>query len=256
MVGERIVEEENQPVAEVTPQPEVITQEKYDADLKAAKEEAKEAAWEKYQGIQKTIAKKDDEIRRLRETTVKPNGMTQILLDEMRARQVETGETNPRIAALEREIAQEKLQEAENQRLATQTRIVAEEWEELESTAKEAGYDINDPKFNDIVKTFEEAKNTGMFERAHRKMDRILRTTTKEPVKQTIEPPQDIDTKAEARANEILKEKYPDLFKSDNNSSSGSSQSDTEFKRAWGSGELAKTKANFERARKIEQQLE
>lgn len=125
------------------------------------------------------LARKEGEVKRLREQQPTPpppmSRAYEIMLDEMKARQTEFGEGNPRISQLEALLAEEKRKEdATKQRQAME--VYSQEWRtKLDTRIKEAGFDPDDEQFDDVNEAFDVAYAVdGKFERAEKKLDRIL----------------------------------------------------------------------------------
>ncbi len=179
---EEQVEGTTAPVAETETQATTPTQEEIDAMLLKARDEGKADAQQEYQGIQRTVAKKDLKIQELEKLTSQPKTpisgkFNEELLGILEAQQTQLGESNPRIAELKRQIILEKQRETQQTRYQVQDAISGEEREELDETIRDAGFDPSDPIFAEVNKAFENARdNTGMFERAHRKLAVVLKT--------------------------------------------------------------------------------
>jgi len=188
------------------------TQEEFDTAIAQTKEEE----LRKYQGIQRTIAKKDERIKQLEEQAPPSLKGSEILLDEMRARQTEYGEPNPRIALLEAQITKERQEEARQKYVQWQQREIKKHREAFDQRIKKAGLDPTDERLEDYLDAFEDAEDTGNFGRAERKLDRILGKVS--PTKETDKPTEDED---EERALKLLKAKGYNLETDDGGPSGG-----------------------------------
>jgi len=150
---------------EVTePQEKTYSQEELDAAL-TEKEEA-------YKGLQKSIARQAEELGQLRKRATQPSSLSvkrdEIILEEMKRRAQEEGITNPRIAELEGELLREKQRES----METYTSTYREK---LNQKIKESGLDPTDEQFDGVWETFDIAYAVdGKFERADKKLDRVL----------------------------------------------------------------------------------
>ena len=175
-------EEKVEKTTEQETQTATPTQEEIDALVAKAKEDGKTEAQKEYQGIQRTVAAKDREIKKLKEQTAQPSGRTrstEIQLEDMKARQQETGEPNPRIAMLEAELQREM-------RTDYVERTTREAREKLDRKIVEAGYDPSDKMFRPVNKEFRLAyRLDGEFGYADELLDEILAD-----VKQETKPPE------------------------------------------------------------------
>lgn len=202
---------ETQDVPEVTPpttQERTFTQ----ADIEAAIEKARDEELQKYKGIQRTIAQKDKEIASLKKLSEsKQSGISlapyEIMLEEMKTRANELGETNPRITQLETMLNIERRKETElKQREAVEQ--ITQTWrDKLETRIAEANLDPKDERFDDMWESFDITYGVdGKFERVEKKLDRILKGVTKEvkPESKKTEAPiaDDIEKKVQARLAE------------------------------------------------------
>jgi len=140
-------------------------------------EELKARLKEQYDELNKTLSAQGAELKRLRkQLTEAPKVASpaidaqKILLEEMEARQAETGEPNPRIAALKAEIAR-----LEQQEFIERT---TNEWRsKLETRISEAGLDPTDEKFDSVWDRFHMAyyvDGPAGFAEAEKRLERIL----------------------------------------------------------------------------------
>ena len=196
--------EEKQPEGEVLPQTKTFTQEEMDVLVAQARDEEKEV----YKGIQRTVSAKDEEIKRLRESG-KPqsdnSGLGQVMLDEMKASQ-EFGTVNPRVAQLESLLSTEKTKQARAEATQRGDEITREYRTKLNKKIGDIGLDPSDERFDDVWDTFEIAYAVdGKFERAEKKLDRIL--TKVKPEEKTKETTEDeVKRLAKEMSDTFLKE--------------------------------------------------
>lgn len=107
--------EVEEPVAEAPSK--TLSQEEVDTLILAARETARK---EEFNRLNSIMSEQGAELKRLKEQSVQPpstprmgSKTLEVLVEDMKARQTDYGESNPRIAMLEAEIAQVKQQEAE-----------------------------------------------------------------------------------------------------------------------------------------------
>jgi hypothetical protein len=197
----------------VTPEPpKTLTQEEVNQLIENATQKARDEEFQKYKGIQRVIAQKDKEIATLKNvSTSYPANTTsnlepyKVMVEEMEAHARETGETNPRVAQMRALIAEEERKtNAEKQRREVEQ--YTQTWKEkLEAKIAEAGLTPEDEKFDDVWESFDVSyKLDGKFERAEKKLDRILKGVSKVPeVKKTeVKPDDDLEKKVQARLAE------------------------------------------------------
>jgi len=179
--------EEVEPVVEATEEevkPEVqtktLSQEELDTLIQEAKTQGKAEAEETYKGIQRVLAKKDEEIIALKQLSQdKGRGVSmapyKIMLEEMEARQ-DFGEPNPRIAQLKSLITEEEQKDATSKQ-AREIEQYTQTWKEkLEGKITQVGLSPDDEQFDDVWESFDLTyKVDGKFERAEKKLDRILK---------------------------------------------------------------------------------
>ncbi len=196
-----------QEVPPVEPQTKTLTQAELDEIIRKARDEE----LQKYKGIQRTIAKREDEIATLKRKLSEPKesksslATNEIILADMKARQTETGEANPRIAQLEAMLADERRKES----LAKQQQAVedyTQTWrDKLEEKIVQSGFTPNDEKFDDIWESFDMHYTVdGKFEHVEKKLDRILKGVTKEvnTEKTTNQPVDEVEKKIQVRLQE------------------------------------------------------
>lgn len=156
-------------VTEATTQPKMYSQEELDTHLILADEKAKDG----YKAIQRTVADREREIRELQSQPVQSK-TSQILLEEMKLRQTESGERNPRIAELETELTTERRREANTKQQAYQQSFIVQKRGEIEQKIKAAGLNPDDEMFNSVNDAFEVASYTGQFEATEARLDKVL----------------------------------------------------------------------------------
>jgi len=174
-VEEEEVQEPQEPESEA--QTGTLTQEERDEILKQARDEA----FEQYKGIQRVIAQKDKEIAALKrladsKSTTTSLARDEILLAEMKARQTEFGESNPRIAQLETALALERQHDQQAQQEMQREQYTQTWREKLEQRISSSGLDPEGEQFEDFWDYFQDRYRVdGEFERADKKLDRILK---------------------------------------------------------------------------------
>jgi len=237
MVGFTILREEEMttgnetettlPEGEVTvqiPETKSYTQEELDAFV----EQAKQEEFQKYQGIQRTVAKKDQELEQLRRQAPQaiPNTTLKGIVDEIERLQTrEDYSPDPasqsRIAQLKGEIVREEQRVAQQQAYA-QMDAIANQWRErLDQKIRDAGFDPSDDKFDGVNDAFTIANSVdGKFEKAEARLDRILGKA--KPTQET-KPKESEEEKINRLADEKYTQKLKDegLYKTDTGSPSG-----------------------------------
>jgi len=223
-----------------TPEPQVVktfTQEEVDA----IKAEIKREEQRSIKGLQRVVSKKDDVIRELKQRPSAPEDTTSIeyILQMAKSNKGEYGENDPLIPTLEAELNRRK-QVAKNAEIETyKESIITGEREKLEAQITEAGFDPEDERFEDAFDMWDVSKLDGKFERAHRKLDRILKTVKLPEVKEEST----VETKRkEMLASGTTKVDVP---------GGGGSSSDSNFVKQFASGTLPVTQANIDRYNKI-----
>jgi len=196
-----------QPTPEQTPEPEpqtgTFTQEQLDTELERVRQE--ELA--KYQGIQRTIAKKDqkiEELTRTQPTRPRAKGVdqvAQVMLEELRVQEKETGISNPRIPLLEATIAAEKRRTDEVAFEEYRQATIKKERAAIEQKIEDASQDPNDEKFDRVWDAFKIATSDGDFNDARKRTDRIL-GQVKQPEKEGKELKETEEQRIERLANE------------------------------------------------------
>ena len=239
---------------EAITQPKTYTQEELDVLRAEAMEQGRAEALEKYQGIQRGIAIKEKRIKELERRLARPqtsadrrvmSGMLEELDRQAKEAYGSDPEAQSRIARLRGQLLEEE------QMQARQT--YTQQWRgKLDQKIKEAGFDPSSDMFADVDEAFDVAYAIdGKFERAERKLDRILKATPKKEIKPTIEgkpKPETEDERIARKAKELLIKQG--LIPTGASGPSVSS-SDAEFIKQFGSGELPASKANMERYNKI-----
>lgn len=189
-------------------EPSIPKNEELEKLLTAAEERGEAKALEKYQGIQRTISKKDTEIERLKNQLgePQPSGTRRTLtalLEEMEKRGEEYGSdpsSQGRISQLKSELAREE-------QLEYQKGVARKVRSELDQKIRDAGRDPSDEMFESVNEAFEDAADWhGKFDRAERKLDRIL-TQAKPMELPKVEPPEDRQKAINEAARQMLEEK-------------------------------------------------
>lgn len=101
--------------------------------------------------------------------------LLQTIIADMKAKEVEDGEVNPRRVILEQELVNRTQKASMAQFEAYKQDTIEKEWAAIEQKASEAGQDLEDGQFDTVRDAFEIATGTGKFEEAHRRFDRILK---------------------------------------------------------------------------------
>lgn len=180
---------------QIEPQPETMySQSQVNAYLKEVQEEAKVEAWEKYQGIQRTLTEKDRKIKEYEANLQKPtqpnvlSSLTKITEElERQASQSDDPTAPTRIAQLKAEIRKEEERVAYEAQVKQWQSSAAMERMNLEQRIKEAGFDPNDDMFADVFESWElSAILDQRYDRAERKLDRIIKKAPK-PEKKEVE---------------------------------------------------------------------
>jgi len=191
-----------------TPEPEpelkTYTQEEYDALQVQIKEE--ELA--KYQGLQRVVSQKDQKIKELEARAIQPpttfrggSKVGELLLQEMRARQTEYGEPNPRIAELEAEIAKERQQELAEQQ--AQYRQLKETIDGYRKRTENIGLTEDDEEYWEIHDLVTEQK----FKRADIKLKKLEEAKVKPEPKSKETEDERIERLAEEKLRAKMEEK-------------------------------------------------
>lgn len=152
-------------------------------ELDAFKAEIEAEADKRYQGIQRVVSKKDQEIERLRKAQPRETGddtLLEVMLQDRRSKATELGEPDPVIARLETELAQRKRKQTQEAQLRWQEQVTQQHREKFDQRIQEAGLDPNDERLDDFQDAFEDAQEDGRFGKAERKLNRIL-SKVKEP---------------------------------------------------------------------------
>ena len=162
-------------------QDKTYTQEELDAFTKTAKEEAEAEAWEKYQGIQKTLNEKDLIIKGLQSKPQPPTTSTppttSLMLGLMKKQAEDSGdqEALARISQIEVATQQEQARLDYQARLKQQQAETNQKREEFEQKIKQAGLDPTDEMFDPTWDAFELADmRDGNWGKAENRLDRIL----------------------------------------------------------------------------------
>ena len=241
-------------VVEAKVEPKAYTQEELDALRAEAMELGKAEAFKEYQGIQRTVTKQDRKIKELEGRLAQPqtsadrrvmSGMLEELDRQAKEAYGSDPEAQSRIAKLRGQLLEEERLQA--------VQTYTQQWRgKLDQKIKEAGFDPGDDMFADVDEAFDVAYAIdGKFERAERKLDRILKATPKKEIKPTIEgkpKPETEDERIARKAKELLIKQG--LIPTGASGPSVSSL-DAEFIKQFGSGELPASKANMERYNKI-----
>ena len=177
------------------------TQEELDAILNERELQNKEREEARVKGLSKVITKKDDEIKSLKETS--PGDYTLQTLQKMASiieNSLATGEYNEETARKAKgELKSLNAQITLNRAKSQQTKIDTVR-NNLHNKIKEAGEDVNSPKFRAVRAYFKQ----GLFEEASDEIDEIL--SKKETKVEKEEPKKsDKELRDEIRA-EVMKE--------------------------------------------------
>jgi hypothetical protein len=197
--------EQKQPESEVKQDVTGETKEVSDLDKLKAEllGEIDKRTTESTKGLQRVIAKKDQQIKELTEKLSKTQSQSTedyLKVLEEKARQEEDTKTLAYIEHIKRQ------KETELQ-LSKQEQIAQEKKDELETRIRESGEDPDDPKYASVFLAWEvaEAKD-GKFERATKILDKLLPTSdtkAKKPTEKSI----DVDAEVTRRVNEELKKR-------------------------------------------------
>ncbi len=173
----------------------------------------KKARQEEFDRLNNLLSRQGAELKRLKEE-MRPrisqpsfhrDGVTEVMLQEMRDRVKETGEPNPRIAQLEAMLAQEKAREAQLADAQWRDEFANQEKEELEQDIKDVGLKPDDPLFDVVWDEWDKDKAHGAFDRAHRKLDRILRSKSKPVQESKVSEPEKKELSSEEK-EEIVRQ--------------------------------------------------
>jgi len=224
---------------EPTTPPETPTAPELPAEIKAEIEKLKGEVGRLNIGL----ARKEGENKRLREQQPKPvstqptSQAIEIMLADMKARQTEFGEGNPRITQLEVLLAEEKRKE-ETARQREQIEVVTSEWRgKLEDRIIAAGEDPHDDKFEDVWDTFDVTYAVdGKFERVEKKLTRVLGATKPKETGKTETEEERIERKAEEKYRARAKE--AGLLTTETGEPSASGETWTEFERRYVQGNV------------------
>ena len=181
---EQVVENVQPPEGEPAPQPEVQPKSPTLEELQASVAEATKRQEE----LQAEIERKEAVIQRLQKrksepTTFQPSSQTpdtiflKTYIDDRERRARELGEVDPDIPMLRGELArreQAAYMALQQQQWATH---VEQERQALEDKLTEAGLSLDDDRLEEVRDAFEDAAEvTGKFDRAHRKLEKVLKT--------------------------------------------------------------------------------
>lgn len=111
-----------------------------------------------------------------RESTIPQDDsvLLQTVIDDMKAKEAEDGEVNPRRAILEQELVNRKRRTEVAQFEAYKQGKIAEEESGIKQQIIDAGEDPDDEQFDRTWDAFKLAKVDGDFSDAHKRVDRIL----------------------------------------------------------------------------------
>ena len=248
------IEGEQEQVAEITELPEEETPEPQEVktftqeEVDAIREEIKREEQRSIKGLQRVVSKKDQQIQELRRRPAHVEDTTTIELQLQSARDAEAerrttdgeyAKKDPAIPRLEAELARRIAAQETAKMKDYRESIISGEREKLETRITEAGFDPDDERFEDAFEMWDISKLDGQFDRAHRKLDRILKT---------IKTP---EAKAESNAETKRKEMLTKGTGKVDGIAGGGSSSDTNFHKRFASGELPVTQANIDRYNKI-----
>lgn len=206
------------------------------------------------QGLRASQKERERKLKELEGKLVQPSRPSQlhaseVLLEELEAREKELGEPNPRIARLKAEIVRERQSETQAAQVQWQEQEIQRQQEKFNQQIKEAGLDPQDERLEDFQDAFEDAKDDGKFGKAERKLNRILsKVKPSEPKGKEVERDMKDEWIEEGRRQ--AKEELG-LLTSQTGGPSGAGMSDNEFEHKFGSGELDSTPANLKRAKDI-----
>jgi len=207
MVTENEVPEstpEETPVEETAP---AEPTEDLSALLQEIRQEVEKEAQEKYKGIQRVIAQKDQTIRELRTSMQKP-APAAVNLSAQVIELMEAGDFEKAKAL----IAQQEQQRTLADRFRMQEQTTEAKRGELRQQITEAGLDPDDDAFDTVWLSVDlaDAKD-GNFAQAEK---RLTRAMAKQKPKPAVEPVVDERT-LEQKALELLRKRDPDLLKTD-----------------------------------------
>ena len=210
-----------EPQVETTEPERTFTQEDLDA-IVTEKDKA-------YQGLQKVIARKDQELETQRKQPTQSNTqLYKTMLEELEAQSSGTDELgqvrkpSPRIAQLRRQVRALEQQEVRQQH---QSQLEGER-NKMRKEAEDVGLDPDSEEFYPVVDAF----HTGNTPEAKRRLDRILK---KHEVKETKVGKTEEEIRAEERAKVI---EELGLKKQDGGSPSGGGGSDDTFLKDYAEG--------------------
>ncbi len=237
------------PEAVVTPPvevPKTLTQEEVDAILAEKEQRIADLAKEN-ENIRKTQSKVDKELVRLKSQAPTPIS-TQATLRVLDLLEKEASRSSEYDDPTAKQTRLSEIQGIRNTLVQTQIQEQTDHIRNtLQSRIKEAGFEVTDEKFESVIEAFEDGK----FDRATRKLDKILGETKKEePVKEGMKPQK---TEAEIRA-ELKKEveaevvKKYNLAQQDTGSPSGASSSFKKTEQDYAEGKINITQ--YKEARK------
>lgn len=240
---------EPQPSTGVVAQTKSFTRE----ELDTAMEQVRQEEMAKYQGIQKVVSKKDREIEDLRKRGYtqpsQDDKLLELMLQDRREKSSEYGGYDPLIPQLETELAARKERQA-YQESQIKKQEYTDNWKEkLNTRINEAGLDPNDGQFDDVWETFDIAYSVdGKFERAEKKLDKILKS-----VKPEAEPKETEEELKKRLREEVKREIMLERgeLETETGLPSGGNLGDAEFITQFSEGKVPMTKENIERANKI-----
>ncbi len=150
---------------------------------------------EKYKTIQRTINRKDEEIRTLK-TQPQPSKAMATMVSEIEKLSQANPDSDPasqaRIAALRQEL------QTEEDRAYQETTIRQNE-ERLNQLIVNAGHDPTDDKFEPVWDAFSVDSIDGKFTRADRKLQKILNTVEPQKVEVKVETEKNIEDEVQKR---------------------------------------------------------
>jgi hypothetical protein len=157
---------------------------------------------------------------------------------------------DPMIPILTAELEKRRNAEAQQQRFVYQEQVAAQERSKLEDKILEAGLTPDDEAFDDVWEAYDLSNAVdGKFDRAHRKLDRVLKsakpTEETKPIKQESEA--EIRKRIEAEVRKQIMSERGELDV-ETGQPSGGAQSFRDIELGYNQGKVSKTK--YEEARR------
>lgn len=233
-----------EPQAPVLP----ASKEELDALIAVAAEKAKLEAQDEYRGIQRTVSKKDREIEELRKRVSQPPettedlGIYEAMIADRQGR-ADYESNDPVITQLQAKLNAAKQKQTRDNQARYQERVTRESWDKCSKLIEDAGLDLEDEKLDDFHDAFDDAKDTGRFERAERKLSRILGKV--KPKEKTESEDERIERLADAKSEEKLLAKMgkKDMLSTDTIEPSGVGTSATKAMEEYVKGKITAEEA-------------